>query len=106
MGGGYVSYNTVTLDENGEVKKILEEYIETSPRIDGKIYFSNITEMPKQYYNLSDYNSKYYDWRYFKVSFYYDDCDNGDFSGNYTWSAYVVKENAEASWRVESMGYP
>lgn len=43
-------------------------------------------------------------WRYYNVSFYYEDQQDKEASGDYHWNAYMVKEDAEAAWKVVSLG--
>lgn len=105
----YRNSNANDSDEEVEAKEVLEAYIKEE--MDGKIFFLNIIEIPEVFYDNPSYNDsyydvQYYDWRYFKVSFYYEDLNDKEFSGNYHWNAYVVKETEDTSWKVESLGEP
>ena len=96
-------------DEDAEAKAVLEDYIKEE--MDGKVLFLNLTEVPPSFYqnpavDAPYYNAQYYDWRYYKVNFYYEDQQDQEASGDYHWNAYVVKEDAEAAWKVVSLGEP
>ena len=94
-------------DEDAEVKAVLEDYIKEE--MDGKVLFLNLTEVPRSFYQNPSadapyYDAQDYDWRYYNVSFYYEDQQDKEASGDYHWNAYMVKEDAEAAWKVVSLG--
>jgi len=104
---GAVGNSAATKDEDAEVKAVLKDYIKEE--MDGKVLFLNLTEVPRSFYqNLSAdapyYDAQDYDWRYYNVSFYYEDQQDKEASGDYHWNAYMVKEDAEAAWKVVSLG--
>ena len=99
--------SAATKDEDAEVKAVLEEYIKEE--MDGKVLFLNLTEVPRSFYQNPSadapyYDAQDYDWRYYNVSFYYEDQQDKEASGDYHWNAYMVKEDAEAAWKVVSLG--
>ena len=94
-------------DEDAEAKAVLEDYIKEE--MDGKVLFLNLTEVPRSFYQNPSadapyYDAQDYDWRYYNVSFYYEDQQDKEASGDYHWNAYMVKEDAEAAWKVVSLG--
>ena len=94
-------------DEDAEVKAVLEDYIKEE--MDGKVLFLNLTEVPRSFYQNPStdapyYDAQDYDWRYYNVSFYYENQQDKEASGDYHWNAYMVKEDAEAAWKVVSLG--
>ena len=94
-------------DEDAEVKAVLEDYIKEE--MDGKVLFLNLTEVPRSFYQNPSadapyYDAQDYDWRYYNVRFYYEDQQDKEASGDYHWNAYMVKEDAEAAWKVVSLG--
>ena len=96
-------------DEDAEVKAVLEDYIKEE--MDGKVLFLNLTEVPRSFYQNPSadapyYDAQDYDWRYYNVSFYYEDQQDKEASGDYHWNAYMVKEDTEAAWKVVSLGEP
>lgn len=99
--------SAATKDEDAEAKAVLEEYIKEE--MDGKVLFLNLTEVPRSFYQNPSadapyYDAQDYDWRYYNVSFYYEDQQDKEASGDYHWNAYMVKEDAEAAWKVVSLG--
>ena len=89
------------------MKAVLKDYIKEE--MDGKVLFLNLTEVPRSFYQNPSadapyYDAQDYDWRYYNVSFYYEDQQDKEASGDYHWNAYMVKEDAEAAWKVVSLG--
>ena len=106
-GGCEWGNSAATKDEDAEAKAVLEEYIKEE--MDGKVLFLNLTEVPRSFYQNPSadapyYDAQDYDWRYYNVSFYYEDQQDKEASGDYHWNAYMVKEDAEAAWKVVSLG--
>ena len=102
-----VGNSAAVKDEDAEVKAVLEDYIKEE--MDGKVLFLNLTEVPRSFYQNPSadapyYDAQDYDWRYYNVSFYYEDQQDKEASGDYHWNAYMVKEDAEAAWKVVSLG--
>ena len=86
--------SAATKDEDAEAKAVLEEYIKEE--MDGKVLFLNLTEVPRSFYQNPSadapyYDAQDYDWRYYNVSFYYEDQQDKEASGDYHCNAYMVK---------------
>ena len=76
--------SAATKDEDAEAKAVLEEYIKEE--MDGKVLFLNLTEVPRSFYQNPSadapyYDAQDYDWRYYNVSFYYEDQQDKEASG-------------------------
>ena len=85
--------SAATKDEDAEAKAVLEEYIKEE--MDGKVLFLNLTEVPRSFYQNPSADAPYYDAQ---------DQQDKEASGDYHWNAYMVKEDAEAAWKVVSLG--
>lgn len=91
-------------DYNREAREALKEYILTDSKYAGRTLFLSITEFSKSAYpDRKNADINYFDWQYYRVSFYLED---EDFGGMKYWTAVMTKEKSDSLWTVKEFGVP